>query len=315
MSFPKLNKKADFDFVWLFAILAGAAILMLAIYGATKGADTLRYQQETQQARSLSVVLGPLQAGFSDSKTNAISFKQDTRITNFCSEEGFGTNKLSTATKSNIGDKWSSQGGETTVKNQYIFSSFQEGKKFEILSRPFNYPFKVGDLLFISAEKYCLPQIPNDLKNEIKGLGLSNWQTENCTQDIPTICFGSTNCDINVIGTCTSDCKTKYDEGYVQKDGDRFYYVGSLMYGAIFAEKELYDCNVNRLIYKTKQISEILADEAKLMDSRGCPTSMQPELTFWAKTLNTTVPDSIVENNGIAKSIEKKQSLQGCQLW
>lgn len=315
MILKKLNKKADFDFVWLFAILAGAAILMLSIYGATRGADTLRYQQETQQARSLSVVLGPLQAGFADSKTNVISFKQDTRITNFCSEEGFGTNKLSTATKSNIGDKWSQQGGETTIKNQYIFSSFQEGKNFEVFSKPFNYPFKVGDVLFMSAEKYCIPKVPTELESEIKGLGLSNWQLGNCTEDIPTICFGSPTCDINVIGTCSANCKTKYDEGYVQKDGDRFYYVGSLMYGAIFSEKELYDCNVNRLIYKAKQISEILSDTAKLMDSRGCSTNMQSELTVWAKTLNTTVPDSIVEKNDIAKAIEKQHSDERCRTW
>ncbi len=315
MILRKLKKKAEFDFVWLFAILAGAAILVLAIYGATKGASTLKYQQETQLAKSLAVVLGPLQAGFADSKTNMISFKQDTRITNSCSDIEFGTNMISTATKSGIGEPWSQQGGEIIIKNQYIFSSTQEGKKFDVFSKPFNYPFKVGDLLFISSDKYCIEKVPKELESEIKSIGLSNWYTENCTEDMKTICFGSLTCDINVVGTCSAGCDTKYDEGYVQKDNERLYYVGSLMYGAIFADKELYDCNVNRLIYRATQISEILAEDAKIMDSRGCPTNMQPEFVFWASTLNKTVPDSIVEKNDIAKSIAIKHSSISCKSW
>ena len=310
-----IKKRAEFDFVWLFAIIAGAAILVLAIYGATKGADTLRYQQETQLAKSLSVVLGPLQAGFADSRTNVISFKQDTRLTNDCSEGDFGSNKMSTATKSGIGQEWSQQGGETTIRNLYIFSSAQEGKNFEVFSKPFSYPFKVGDLLFISSDKYCLKNVPKDLESDIKGLGLSNWYLGNCTDDMKTICFGNSGCDINIFGTCSVDCDTKYDEGYLEKEGERFYFVGSLMYGAIFAEKDLYDCNVNRLIYRATQISEILADDTSLMDSRGCSTAMQPELVYWASVLNKTNPDLIVDKNDIAKSLQNKESSARCKPW
>jgi hypothetical protein len=307
------NKKAEFDFVWLFAIIAGAAILILAVYGATKGADTLRYQQETQLAKSLAVVLGPLQAGLSDSSTNQISFKQDTRITNDCSEIGFGSNQMTTATKSGIGKEWTTQRGEITINNLYIFSSNQEGKRFEILSKPFNYPFKVADLLFISSEKYCLQKAPKDLEKEM--LNLANFQSENCTEDMKTICFGTSGCDIDIYGTCSASCDTKYDEGYVEKGGDRFYFVGSLMYGAIFTEKEVYDCNVKRLIYRATQVSEILADKAKLMDSKGCSTAMQSDLVYWASVLNKTVPDSIVDKNDIAKSINEKASNERCKSW
>lgn len=310
-------KKAEFDFVWLFAIIAGAAILVLAIYGATKATDSLRYQQETQLTKSLAVVLGPLQSGYADSKTNKISFKQDTRIDNYCANDGFGENVLSTRTKSTMGTEWTKQTGEITIKNLYIFSSSQEGKNFEILSKPFNFPFKIGDILIINSEQFCSPKIPEEIKTDIKNLGLTNWQIENCSKDIvKTICFGTTTCDINVYGTCSSmDCDSKYDEGYVEKDGKRLYYAGNLMYGAIFSEKDLYDCNVQRLIYRATQISDILSDKAKLMDSRGCPTSLQADLEFWASTLNKSTASSIVDKNKLAQALDKQESMERCKLW
>lgn len=309
-------KKAEIDFVWIFAIIAGAAILVLAIYGATKAADSLKYQQETEQTKSLAVVLGPLQAGYADSKTNKIYFKQDTRIDNYCTSEEFGTNVLSTRTKSSIGDKWSAQTGEITVKNQYIFSSSQEGKNFEILSQPFNFPFKVADILIMNAEKVCSQKLPSELKDEIKNLNLINWEIENCSEESKTVCFGTSNCDINVLGTCsTMDCDSKYDEGYVEKEGKRLYFVGNLLYAAIFSDKDLYDCNVQRLIYRTQQVSEILSEKARLMDSRGCPTALQADLSFWSSTLNKTNSNSIVDKNKIAIALEKQESNERCKLW
>jgi hypothetical protein len=309
----KLNKKADFDFVWLFAILAGAAILILAIYGATKGADTLKYQSDTQLAKSLSVVLGPLQAGFSDSLTNTVSFQQETKIINYCSDSAFGSNELSISTKD--GKDWTPQSGEIKIRNQYVFSSETSGKRFEVLSRPFNFPFKVGDLLFINSGAYCIEKLPKELEKEIKSLNLNNFQIENCSENIPTICFGSGSCDINVYGTCAVDCKTKYDEGYVEKVGEKLYFVGSLMYGAIFSDKEVYECNVKRLIFRAKTLSEILAEKASLMDSRGCSTNIQPELIFWASTLNKTNLTNIIDKNDFAKSLEEKQKSERCKSW
>jgi hypothetical protein len=309
-------KKGEFDFVWLFAILAGAAILVLAIYGATKATDSMKYQQETQLTKSLAVILGPLQSGYADSKTNKISFGQETRIDNYCNDEGFGSNVLSTRTKSSIGNTWTTQTGEIAVNNLFIFSSSQQGKKFDILSKPFNYPFKVGEILIINSEKLCVKKMPIELEQDLENLAMASLEIVNCSEESKTICFGNSGCDINVYGTCsTMDCDSKYDEGYVEKNGERIYFVGNLLYAAIFSDKDLYDCNVQRLLYRASQLSQILSEKASLMDSRGCSTSLKADLSFWASTLNKSSVSSLDDNNKIARGLQKQASTERCKLW
>lgn len=308
-------KKGEFSFVWLFAILAGAAILMLAIYGATKSTSTMRYAQEAELTKSFSVILGPLGAGFSDSKKSTVAFKQDTRIENYCSDIKFGENTLSLSTKSSTGETWTENGAETSIKHQYVFSSFQENKKFDVFSKPFDYPFEVADLIFISSEDFCLKNVPTDIEKQISSLQLSRWKTENCTGEETTICFQSSMCDINIYGTCTSDCKSKYDEGYVEKEGERLYFVGSLLYGAILSEKELYDCNINRLMYRTAQIAAVLADKTSLMDLRGCSTNLAGELGFWSSIVSSMSPSEVVSKNQVAKQIQEKADKERCKSW
>ena len=100
----RLRKKAQFNFVWLFAIIAGATILVLAVYGAMKAGDTMRFQTDSEIAKSISIISDPLQAGFSEGSFGKILFKQETRINNFCFDGGFGTHSISVSTKSDIGE-------------------------------------------------------------------------------------------------------------------------------------------------------------------------------------------------------------------
>lgn len=58
------NKKGmEFSFVWLFAILAGTAILFLAIYGAISVGKGMSNSQNTLVAKELTVISDSLQAG------------------------------------------------------------------------------------------------------------------------------------------------------------------------------------------------------------------------------------------------------------
>ena len=129
--------KAQFNFTWLFAIVAGAAILVLAVYGAVKIGDTQRYKTDTEIAKKISVITEPLQAGFAEGTFASIEFKSETKINNYCSSDDFGKNDISVATRSRIGEEWLPAGGETSVHNKYIFSNpLESGKKFYVFSKP-----------------------------------------------------------------------------------------------------------------------------------------------------------------------------------
>ncbi|MCS6954770.1 MAG: hypothetical protein NZM44_00220, partial [Candidatus Calescibacterium sp.] len=65
-------KKAEFNFVWIFAILAGIAIMILMIYGAIKTGTTIIYFQDTDLTKQIISHLDPFQAGFAASAKGEI---------------------------------------------------------------------------------------------------------------------------------------------------------------------------------------------------------------------------------------------------
>jgi len=68
-----MKKRGQFNFVWLFAIIAGGAILVLAIYGATKAGDSQRFQTDTEIAKELAILTDPLQVGFAEGSFGKIT--------------------------------------------------------------------------------------------------------------------------------------------------------------------------------------------------------------------------------------------------
>src|SRR3989344_4609261 len=183
------DKKAQFDFVWLFAIIAGAAILTLAIYGATKFSDTTRFKTDSKIAKEIAIITDSMQAGVAEGKTSSISLNQRTRINNICFEENFGRNSISVSTGSGIGEEWNRNGVPISVRNKYIFSEkVTEGKKFIVFSKPFEFPYEVSDLtVIIPKEKYyCFSGFEGILLENIQGLNLPNVQIENCTIELAT---------------------------------------------------------------------------------------------------------------------------------
>ena len=58
------SRRGQFNFVWIFAIFAGGAILALAIYGAVQTGDMMRFGSDTEAGKSISILTDPMQAGF-----------------------------------------------------------------------------------------------------------------------------------------------------------------------------------------------------------------------------------------------------------
>ena len=325
-----MRERGQFNFVWLFAIIVGGAILVLAIYGAMQAGDTARYQSDSEVAKSLSIITDPLQAGFGESSFGRISFRQETRINNICLDNGFGQNDISVATRSGVGQEWNLAGGATSIHNKYIFSSEQNsGEDYYVFSKGFDFPYEVADLIFLTPENYCFVNAPDEVVDEVLGLSIPNIEVDNCTiTDVVRVCFGNgrsrldssshqtgQGCDVMVYGSCQGGCDSVFDEGTVVKGSSDMKYVGSLMYGAIFSDKEVYDCNVERLMYRAGKIAEEFSVKTDLMDSRGCGTNMKADLVVWSGLLMNATSDSLLGLRTMSDVIDKKNSREVCGVW
>lgn len=312
------NKKAQIDFVWIFALLVGGVILFLAIFGALRTGDTYRYQSDTEVAKSISVITDPLSAGFAEGSYGKIVFRQQARINNICLDGGFGKNDISVSTRSNVGEPWNMAGGATSIYNKYIFSKEQiSGLDFYVFSKPFNFPYEVSDLIFITSDNYCFFNTPEEIANEIKGMRINNIQIENCTLPSPiNVCFGSgRECDIVVYGSCSSKCNSVYDEGVVSKSNEDMRYVGNLMYAAIFSDKEIYDCNVERLMHRTSKIAEEFVAKANLMDARNCNTNLRGDLIMWAGLTADASSEDLIGLRTMGNNLDDKNERELCGVW
>lgn len=311
-------KRGQFNFAWIFAIVAGGAILLLAIFGAMRTGDTYRYQADTEIAKSISIITDPLQAGFAEGSFGKIIFKKETRINNICLSGGFGQNDISVSTRSDIGEPWNLAGGATSIHNKYLFSSEQNsGFDYYIFSKPFNFPYEISDLIFMTSENYCFVNTPEDIASEVLGLNIENIEIGNCTRiDLINVCFGTGgDCDVMVYGSCRSGCDSLYDEGTVSKSGGDMEYVGNLMWAAIFSDKLIYDCNVERLMYRTGKIAEMFLGKADLMNARGCNTRLRGDLSVWAGLVINATSENLIGLRSMSDNMESKNGRELCGIW
>jgi len=313
------NKSAQFNFAWMFAIVVGGAILFLAIFGAVRTGDTMRYQSDTEVGKTLSIITDPLQAGFAEGAYGKIIFRQETRINNICLGGGFGKNEISVSTRSDIGEDWNLPGGATSIYNKYFFSSEKSvGSEFYVFSKPFEFPYEISDLIFMTSDNYCFLNAPEEIADEVIGMNIKNIEVENCTLINPiNVCFGGggDKCDVKVRGSCNSNCDSLYDEGTVLKKNEDMRYVGNLMYAAIFSDKIVYDCNVERLMYRNSKIAQELSIKANLMDARGCNTNLGGDLVAWSGFTELATSNDLGGLRDISKNMNSKNSRELCGIW
>ena len=172
-------------------------------------------------------------------------------------------------------------------------------------------------MIFLTAEDYCFVNAPWEVVDEVAGLNIPNIETEECEEaGRINVCFGSgVDCDVVVYGSCMSGCDSVYDEGTVVKGSDDMKYVGSLMYGAIFSEKLIYDCNVRRLLYRAVKIAELYSEKADLMNARDCGTNLKSDLIVWSDLLEGAGSEDLMFLRTVADDIEKKNVRGLCRVW
>ena len=305
------NKRGalDISFAWLFAIIVGGFILFLAVYAAIKLIGTEQTIQDAKTGKEIGVLLNPLETSFESGKTSLLTMPVETRIYNKCNNQGtFGRQIIQVSQKSF--NKWTETNIDVGFSNKYLFSEkYAEGKKFYLFSKPFEFPFKVADLIYItsSEDKYCFIDAPEEILEELEDLKQENIFLANCSTGVK-ICFsGGSKCEVNV----------NYNSKYVEKNSERIYFEGdSLMYAAIFSDKEIYECQLKRLMQRTEQLTLLYRDKANFVSRVGCDSNLNSDLmqlNTLAKNLKGS--EEIYSLKNVAEEIEYKNDLAKCRIW
>jgi hypothetical protein len=304
----------QFSFAWLFAIIVGAFILFLAIYAATKVIGTEQTALDASSAREIGILLNPLETGFEEGKKSSITLPQETRIYNRCSSDGVFGRQVIKVSQNTFG-KWTDTDINVGFSNKYVFSGdYEEGRTFYLFSKPFGFPFKVTDVIYLTSSKneYCFINAPESVNEELLDLGQENMALENCGVDSVKVCFSSQgsgeSCDVVV----------DYSRGIVEKNRSRMYfYSDSLMYAAIFSDKSIYECQLKRIMQRANEISLLYADKAELVSLEQCNSNLNPELLSLANLENSFKGSEDLNNFMIrlSEDIEKKNGLTECRLW
>jgi hypothetical protein len=95
------------------------------------------------------------------------------------------------------------------------------------------------------------------------------------------------------------------------------FYVGNLLYAAIFSDKENYECNVQRLLFRTSKIAQVLSDKADLMNARGCNTNSKQYVDSLRDITAKVGLAQLKDIYSLSRTIEeiKESSGEDCDLW
>lgn len=309
-----MNKRGflDISFGWLFAIIVGAFILFLAIYGVSKLIGTEETIQDAKTSKEIGILLNPLETGFESEKTSSFSLPAETRIYNKCSNyTDFGRQIISVSQKSM--NKWTETNIDVGFTNKYIFSNkFVEGKLFYVFSKPLRLPFKVTDLIFITSSKdnYCFTNAPENIEVKIKNLNQKNLFVEDCPENSIEVCFGyGKDCNINV----------DYAGGVVKKSSGKMYFGedDALMYAAIFSDKDVYECQLQRIMQRIGSLALLYRSKGNFISNKGCSSdSLNSNLMGLFNSVNNYESSANLRSIIIqTQDLEKMNENSRCRLW
>jgi hypothetical protein len=311
----KLNSRGiEMSFTWIFAIIVGISVFIFAFILISKIIDTGSMQSDAKVAKEVGVLLNPLETGFEEGKTSSFSIPTKSRIINKCYTEGNFGRQVINVRQFSFG-KWSTTDVDVGFLNKYIFSNgTTEGKKFYVFAKPFDFPFKISDLIYLTSsnDEYCFVSAPEDIENELYNLNQANFFTEDCREDEDKIqvCFGGSGCDVNVL----------YDEGSgsVRKEHEETVYfeTDALMYAAIFSNSETYECQVKRLMQRVDSLSQIYMGKIGFSASRGCNSNLNNDLVALRSLANGLGSSSgLNQIKTLSDDISEINNYAICSLW
>lgn len=307
-----INKKGfEMSFAWMFALIAGAFILGIAIFAASKIISSGESKSDVIIAKEIQNIMNPLETSFQEGVVTSFELSSDTRIYNFCASEGeFGKQILKVSQKTF--DQWSDSSPEVSSSSRYIFSESPiEGRKFILFSKPLRMPFKVADLIYMipADENYCFKgAIDDDIEEELfEQLRIENvFMESDCPDNSINICF-----------TSSSDCDIIMGDDYVLKGDERLVFVDdTTMYAAIFSDPTVYECQMKRLAKRLNKLSQIYQKKVVYVDSRGCVSGIQPELAILSGLSESYENSADLERIlDVSEEIAEKTGRASCKLW
>jgi hypothetical protein len=304
----------EISFSWLFGIIAGAIILALAIFAVTRIINIGQSTTTAEAGSEVATLLNPLQTSFQSGQITSISLPVETRIYNQCEDMSgiFGQQILSLSQLS-LG-KWSAQSNGVTFENKYIFSSdISDGKQFYLFSKPVSFPFEISDVIYMtsSSVNYCFVDSPQSVQEELSNLNEGNIvltnDLTNCSQKSIKVCFSEEDCDVNV----------NYPLGEVTKNGTVVeFYSDALMYGAIFSDNNVYECQLKRLMERGAELSKLYSEKSSELSSEGCSAGIGSDLIELNSMLNAYTNSSEMTNLvPFVIQVQNENEDTQCRLW
>ncbi|UZE93872.1 MAG: hypothetical protein IB618_03870 [Candidatus Pacearchaeota archaeon] len=304
-----MRKKAQFQFAWIFAVVVGAMILFLAFYFVGTTLLRQQYEQTTIETQSLDILLNPFAylGSLGATTYNPLSLPEESEILMNC-DKG---NRIGEIGKNTITLLSKGEAGVPKIAyDKYIFTPQPiKGKNFEALSKPFEMPWRVADLIILwpSNQEYCFQNAPSRIENEIERLEISSIKTQNCSKDSIKVCFTGS-CDIRVYG----DSVEKKGKGKVYYSGD------ALMYAAIFSDPALYRCNLQRLASRIYSEALVYEKKSLALSQRGCDVSynLRPIKDASEKLYNSpTIKDNVIALENTAQILKNVNNMGDCTLF
>jgi hypothetical protein len=256
-----IRKKAQSEYAWIFSLVVGAMILFLAIYAASKLFTTSKYLAESEILRSFDNILNPFSslgsiATLALSKEIKMPYELEMNFSCDSSKE-IQTLAIRIIEKRDIGE-WTKP---YTIKNKYVFSEKNlRGKTIWTFSKAFILPWRVDDMIYIISNDYCFidANIPRNVMNELEMINSSSIRVlpEDSCENAITVCFTG-DCNISIDYNSKSLTKPGQSQTYFLDDAS--------MYAAIFSHKDIYDCNMKRLLSRASIQSTILMNEANVL--------------------------------------------------
>lgn len=320
------KKGYEFSFSWLFAIFVGATIIFLAIYATTQIIDTEQTRIDTVGAKQIGVLLTPVETNLEQSRLATISLAEEMNLISNCSssDNEFGKQFLSANVRSRVGREWQPQPGvQSTFKNKYIFSRNPAHGEEElyVFTKPFQFPFKVADITIVYGDKtsYCfvLPSSAGkegEIKDELESLELKNIQIVNdvssCLPEDITVCTSSS-CDVNIQLNSKRVISSDGEKRYVESTerNDKF----ALLFAAIFSDKEIYDCQVNRLGLRADKLADLYRLKSSYLTQKGC--SSAPLLPSALQIYQSSVSRDILSSENQAEDLRLTNANLNCRLF
>jgi hypothetical protein len=157
-------------------------------------------------------------------------------------------------------------------------------------------------------ENFCFVNTPVKIKNNLELLNQKNFHfTPSCPEDSTKICFDQTGCEISI----NTNSKT------VKKNSQTVWYeTEALMFAAIFSDKELYECQVKRLLDRTKKLSKIYFEKSQNLNSINCNNAVKQALNGYVSSIDSyEVSSDLTDLYPLSYSMKNSNKYSSCKLW